>query len=893
MSPCRSALTLVSLVVAVSFTTPLPAAAQSTAATVSGSVLDEQKSALPGATVSLRNLETGQVRTTTTDATGNYRLVGLTPGRYELVAELSGFTRSVQTDLVLNIAQEVTLSPTLTLAGLQEAVTVTAETPIVETTKSSLGTTITTRQIEELPIAGRNFSTLAQLTPGITSTGGGGISSAGQLTRNNTFLIDGLSNDDDSVAGQRGGFSIDAIKEFVVVSNSFSAEYGQASGAIISVLTRSGTNSPLGRAFYYHRDDSWDAATAASKLVTPTPPKSKLEQKIVGGFHGGPIRRNRLFYFASVEYTDRLTENLVTAPTATVFLPNDPVVFPQPFKNPQFIGKVDANLTPANVLAVRYRIDRDTLEGTGIGGTATRERGQNRVRNDQDLAVHDNHVVGGRGLNEFRMQFARRYFNWDVEPYCPRCPTVNRPGLGLGKASNMPQGRTEDRLQLVNAFSWIVPDRWGDHSFKVGIDASFIELYSVFHNNLDGTFTFTTTQPFDPAVAATYPTQFTQNVGDPEVVLNNNIYAVFFQDQWKLSNRVTFNYGLRWDYEDVVGIAHDRDNFAPRLGLAWDLFGTGRSVLRAGGGIYYDQVFLNIPLNAENAKKFVTTLITNPGYPDPQGPNPNRTGGPILPTPSTVRFADNNRTPFTQQVTVGFQQQIGRNFSVAADLVSSRGRNLLRSTDLNYPDLDDPLRRRPDPAYQRVTVVETLGRSWYTGLQMGIEKRLAARHAYSVAYTLGETERDTEDFNFFPMDNRNYAAERGPATNDARHRLSASVNLVLPGGVQLGTLLALRSKLPYNITTGADDNRDTQTNDRPAGVGRNSGRGATLVQADLRVTRPFQIGGQRIEVIGEAFNVTNEKNWTTFDGNQRSASFGRPSGGESTRQVQLGVRVDF
>lgn len=143
------------------------------------------------------------------------------------------------------------------------------------------------------------------------------------------------------------------------------------------------------------------------------------------------------------------------------------------------------------------------------------------------------------------------------------------------------------------------------------------------------------------------------------------------------------------------------------------------------------------------------------------------------------------------------------------------------------------------------------------------------------------------------MDHRNYAAERGPATNDARHRLSASLNVVLPGGVQLGTLLALRSKLPYNITTGADDNRDTQTNDRPAGVGRNAGRGATLGQADGRVTRPFQIGGQRIEVIGEAFNLTNEKNWTTFDGNQRSASFGRPSGGESTRQVQLGVRVDF
>ena len=281
-----------------------PAKAQSTSATVSGSVLDEQKAALPGATVSVRNLDSGQQRTTTTDARGAFQMSGVPPGRYEITAELGGFGRLVRTDLVLNVAQEMTLVLTLRVAALEEAVTVTAELPLVESTRSALGTTITTSEIEELPIAGRNFATLAQLTPGVTSTAGSGISSAGQLTRNSTFLIDGLSNDDDSVAGQRGGFSVDAIKEFIVVSNSFSAEYGQSSGAIVSVVTRSGTNQMNGRGFYYHRDDSWDASTAASKLVTPTPPKSKLEQKIVGGFFGGPIRQNRAFYFASVEYTE-------------------------------------------------------------------------------------------------------------------------------------------------------------------------------------------------------------------------------------------------------------------------------------------------------------------------------------------------------------------------------------------------------------------------------------------------------------------------------------------------------------------------------------------------------------------------------------------------------------
>ena len=881
------------LALTVLLVTPALAAAQSTSATVSGAVLDEQKAALPGATVSVRNLDSGQQRTTATDARGAFQLAGLPPGRYEIAAELAGFGRLVRSDLVLNVAQEMTLTLTLRVAALQEAVTVTAELPLVETTRSALGTTITTNEIEELPIAGRNFATLAQLTPGVTSTAGSGISSAGQLTRNSTFLIDGLSNDDDSVAGQRGGFSVDAIKEFIVVSNSFSAEYGQSSGAIVSVVTRSGTNQMNGRGFYYHRDDSWDASTAASKLVTPTPPKSRLEQKIVGGFFGGPIRQNRAFYFASIEYTKRLTENLVTAPTVGVFLPNDPVAFEQPTTNPQFLGKVDLTLSSANTLAVKYRRDSDKQIGIGIGGTASRERGQDRDRVDQDVALQDSWVIGSRMVNEFRMQVARRYFNWDVGPYCPNCPTVNRPGLGLGKASNMPQGRTEDRIQLANTFNWLVPDRMGSHSFKAGVDASFIDLFSVFHNNLDGTFTFTTSAPFNPAVASTYPTQFTGNAGDPIVNLNNNIYAAFVQDQWRPADRLTVNLGLRWDFEDVVGIDHDKNNFAPRLGLVYDLNGSGRTVLRANAGIYYDQIFLNIPLNAENAKKFVQTLITNPGYPDPNGPNPNRTGGPITPIPSSTQFAPGNRTPYTQQLTAGVQKQLGSVFSISADLVGARGYGLLRSSDANYPNLDDPSRARPNPNFQRITIVETKGNSWYTGLQVGIEKRLSQRHTYTVAYTLGSTERNTEDFNFFPVDNRNYDLERGPASNDARHRVSAAFSVQLPWDIQVGTLIAARSKLPYNITTGADDNRDTQTNDRPAGIGRNDGRGANLFQADLRVTKGIRISRMQVELIGEAFNITNQKNWTNFEGNQRAATYGKPSGGEATRQVQLGLRVDF
>ena len=448
--------------------------------------------------------------------------------------------------------------------------------------------------------------------------------------------------------------------------------------------------------------------------MTPAPPKSKLEQKIVGGFFGGPIRQNKAFYFVSIEYTKRLTENLVTAPTAPTFLPNDPIVFEQPLTNPQVLGKIDMNLSSSNTLAVNYRRDSDRLIGTGIGGNDTRERGQDRDRADQDVAVNDSWIVGSRGVNEFRMQIARRYFNWDVSNYCPNCPTVNRPGLNLGKAANMPQGRTEDRIQLANTLQLARTEQSGQPSIKAGVDASFIDLFSEFHNNLDGTFTFTTSTPFDPAVASTYPTQYTGNTGDPIVNLNNNIYAAFVQDQWRPGDRLTINLGVRWDYEDVVGIDHDKNNFAPRFGVVYDLNGSGRTVLRANAGIYYDQIFLNIPLNAENAKKFVQTLISNPGYPDPNGPNPTapadrsrRSRARRSLRPGTGRPIPSRSRPACS-VSLAARSRFQPTWSARVASVCSD------SSDANYPNLDDPARARPNPSFQRITIVETMGNSWYT-----------------------------------------------------------------------------------------------------------------------------------------------------------------------------------
>jgi hypothetical protein len=230
---------------------------------------------------------------------------------------------------------------------------------------------------------------------------------------------------------------------------------------------------------------------------------------------------------------------------------------------------------------------------------------------------------------------------------------------------------------------------------------------------------------------------------------------------------------------------------------------------------------------------------------------------------------------------------------MTADAVWARGRNLLRLSDGNYPNLDDPLRARPDPNFQQITVRETEGRSSYRALLIGVQKPHSRRYSYAVAYTLSRAERDTEDWDFVPQDQRDWAAEWGPSASDTRHRLAGSANVDLGLGVRLTSILTARSALPYNVTTGDDNNRDTYQTDRPAGVSRNSARGGDFWQVDARLSKVFGSNSRRIELIAEVFNLFNHSNWIAFDGVGRSATFGRPTDAAAPREVQLGIRVDF
>jgi hypothetical protein len=543
----------------------------------------------------------------------------------------------------------------------------------------------------------------------------------------------------------------------------------------------------------------------------------------------------------------------------------------------------------------------------------TKERGTNTDRLDQDIVANETWVVSSRALNELRFQFGRRSTFTDTQGYSvDGMPQIDRPSARLGKAQNQPQGRDENRYQVVDTFTYTA----GSHDLKAGADVSLIRASSFFPRNRDGNFQFRTDAPFNPNDPSTYPFQYTVAIIDPDQDLPNDLFSFFMQDSWRARQGLTFNVGLRYDRErgfhKITGVPDDGDNFQPRLGFVWDPYGTGRTAIRGGYGHYVDQSFLNIQLNVAAAKKSVELVIDNPGYPDPFS-----RGSVANTPPSTATTTPNPKTPETRSISLGVKREIVSGLALSVDAVHSRGYNQYAWDDLNYPD---PVTgRRPDSSRGRVIVYDNYGSSWYDALLVGAERRGASGPVWGVSYTWSKTMRDVEGFQFTPQDLRAKTNDKGFADNDRRHQIVANLTWSLPAGFQIGSVFQARSALPFNVTTGTDNNRDTFIVDRPdladpngdprvastysgsftgrvGNVPRNFARGDRFYTLDMRVSKILRLADTRVEAFVEAFNLTNHVNFGRPNGNIRSSSFGRATqllDNSPMRQVELGLRFDF
>lgn len=874
----------------------LPAAfAQTTTATLQGVVRDASHAVRPGATVTLRNVNTGFVRPTTTNAEGAYVITYVPTGTYDLTVELTGFKTIKREGLRFEVGQQTTLDLSLEVANVAESVTVVAASPVVETTKSAVDTVINREQIDNLPLTGRQASSLALLSPGVVPRNSTEepVTTGGQPRGSSEVLVDGVSNELMAVNSIRSNAPPDAIEEFQVITGQYQAEFGNATGVILNTITRSGTNDLHGRGYYFHRDQALDSLNYFQTT------KAKFEQKQPGGWLGGPIAKDRTHFFGAYEGTRRMQIAAVTSPVQ----PGD---VEQPTDINQFLAKATHQLNTGNRLTGRFNVDRSLRHNVGVGGFTLQEAGIQQLGQDLVYVGTLTSVLSNRSLNEARVQVSRQ--RSELDPNTPDVYTINRPSSTSGKLSNVPQTFDEHRFQVVDNYSI----EHASHRIKMGVDINRVTLVGFVFQNIPGVFTFSTDRPFNAADPTTYPTTFAGNAGDTNFSMTTTGVSAFAQDAWRLPRNVTLNLGIRYDGWSVTGIDLEKGNIAPRLAFAWDPFGTTKTVIRGGWGIFYNNVITNETLFTSFLANQRSVILSNPGYPDPF-----TRGTTVAQIFSTYVAQVDQPLPRAYQATVGVQHEVAAGLSVGADYVNSKGRHLIRIVDTN--PVTPPTFTRPDPTRGFVRRLEGTGYSNYQGVLISGKSRFS-RGVVQASYTVASYKTTTEAENALPQqDDFNIDDSYGYGNFDQRHRATIGGYATLPLQIQVGGVLAARSGTPFNITTGRDNNRNANTNDRPdlvagAAVGtadmlsrasfvdpgtragnlpRNAGRASSFWQLDLRLAKRVRLGRASVEGIIEAFNVTNHVNFNNPVGNLASALFGNPNTANDPRQVQLGVRVEF
>lgn len=942
-----------------------------------GSVRDASGAALPGTAITVTNVDTNVSRPSTSDDRGRYIVAALPPGTYTVTAAFPGFRSQRSDGIALTLGQSLDVDFVLAVAA-GEIVTVAASAPVVSASHIEAGSVISQREIQSLPTNGRNFIGFAVLAPGVSfdrtplqgAAATSGLSFGGQRGRSNNITVDGLDNNDPVMGAVRATFSQEAVREFQVLVDSYSAEFGKASGGLVNIVTKSGTNVVHGSAFLYGRDKSLNARNYFDRFDTFGSPidldKPPFRQAQWGGTFGGPVRRDRTFAFLSYEGTNVTDARLVTIdPTAAALLNRlgFPVALgnvPLEIRNTEVLGKVDHHWTPTRTMTVRANYADVYHEGIDdFGGIVAKSRATVQIRDDWAISAAETDVVSRRWINEVRGQYA--YENQKINALDPVCggpcttvnlggPTVEVTGVAsVGRQRITPLLRLTRRLQLVDTASYFR----NAHHVKIGADyttAVFPTRDNLLGAGFGGRFIFSAIPPLGvtsslDGLAKGIPAAYVQGYGTPNYPDERyGDLSLFVQDEWR-HGRLTIRPGLRYQVQfwqhatftvsDVGGatlsypMPQDRNNLAPRLGLAYDVTGAGRTIAHASYGRFYDNMIMIVENSgrvltgaAGGARTFVapaplaSAAWNAPGHKLTEQQASALVGGSYV---SAVLAPNASlEASFSHQISAGLDHEFARAFAMAVNVLYVRGFHLPGTIDYN-PVLPARLGagRRPDdqpcskdPAAVCVnggipgsssSVIQptSFGETWYKGVTLQLRKRLGGAGQFTASYALSKAEDTATDFQTsFIVQNsglgRNPAdrfglplgfdpsAERGPAIQDQRHRLVLSGLCGLPGSFQLSGIMTLGSGRPFTPLAGADLNGDGNGGqfppdrarrnpaDESTSVGRNSGTTVGHSTVDVRLSRRFTLPhGAGIDAMLEAFNVFNRVNFVE-DTNQSS-----------------------
>lgn len=838
-----------------------PAAAQGEASgTIIGVITDAQGGVLPGVSVTLRNVDTGAVRTAVTEGDGAYRLPGLLPGRYDLTAELAGFNNAQAMGVTLTIGLEQRRDLTMGLGGLLETLTVTGEAPIVETTTTEVSSVVTQEQIALLPIADRSPGMLALLLPGTslptrTRRARPEIGAGGAHWNLSGSYIDGGNN----ILYTTGGEFLEApqsgLREFKVNMNGASAQYG-AVGGIVLTATKSGTNRFTGELFEHFRDTSLNAFDKLEKARHDKfgDPKPEYRRNQYGGAVGGPILQDRLHFFTAFEATKE-PKSVTVDTRQPQFYSAVEGNFPAGYERRQFMGRVDFQINEKHSAFGRYLYDKEFTFCESCGGNSSGFSGTDTSSPRDSLLLAHTWVVSPRILNEIRSQVPPThlenlgappglekwprsgYGQFPLERYEGYTNVYNFPSLSWG--SNGGSSNNTARWDIYNDLTMSV----GDHTLKFG--AAYLQFRSEEEDGGPphlGTWTFDTDQFFDGSAAAIAnlrnPIQFTASFPPLKRPLRADWIQGYVHDEWRPLSNLTVDIGLRYEnqyksFNNDIDLSDrprlkelidpttrkDTNNFGPRLGLAWNVRSDGGTVVRFLTGKYYTGSFVGGLRSEVNTLRRTSISIRNPPYPDPYGSRSPESFASTAP-PNVAVVDDKIEQPEAWSYNVGLSRELMPNVAIHFDGIYSNVRKMNATTNINTPDPITGL--RPLPTWGIISQFRAVGGHDYRALYVRLDKRLANRYQYLVSYTLAKEE------NLAPTgavtDFYNPELDRGPGTDERRHTLVASGGVRLPYDVTLGAVLSLRSSRPFSARAGQDLNRDGASgSDYVPGTTRNMG----------------------------------------------------------------------
>jgi hypothetical protein len=921
------------------------ASAQGTA--ITGTIFDESKAVLPGVTVTAAQQGTGRQFTDVTNERGEYRLVGLPASRFDVRVELPGFATIVTKDVELLVGQSAALSLTMKPASVNETVTVSGAAPLIDTQQAQSAGNVDTRQMEEMPIAGRNWQQLATLVPGITmnTTGnqpGVNQDAAFQLNLDGQNITNNASN---SNFGEPI-INRDAIAQYQIITNNFDITLGNSLGIQVQAITKSGANTVSGSLYSYFRDSSFNAANAYTHTVLP------YQDQQVGGTIGGPIIQNKLHYFLSYE-GERSPNTLVLVPSA---LAGEQFQLPTENDQRKPLGRIDYTMSQNDHLSVRSGYSRSF---TTDSDTSVPSAGISQLYDSNYTTANWAHVSSPTLLHELKVSDFHYHWDYFAAAGVPVTPTYSFPGLSLGTASNYPQNWFEDFVTTNYNMTW----NKGAHNFKIGAQLRLGHDSGDWQKGERGTMAFSklpsNAAALFPASSALDPAAWQQSLAGLNSLAttftinyyhNNNFniprpsIGAWIGDTWNVGSKLTLNLGVRYDgaWDDFVspGVTptdllittgdpalgtqnfgysnniRDLNNVAPRGGFVWKPRGDSSTfIIHGGSGLYYSSMSEQ-PVDQQlyNAQNVIGNTYTNTGQPNfVLNPTGGVTAAQVLAgqvpyqPQSIVVIARDMQMPYTWQNMLGFEKQLSDLMGITADLVESTGYHLDSQRDPNLfydPTTGLPenpnTNGRPNPLFGSIHLDDSQGRSNYMALQTSFTRRYHKNFQLGLTYTLQFYKHDTgigsAGFGAMQTNTFNIMADWANSTNFQRNTLRANAIWMLPHALQLSAYFGYGSpNSSYTTSTNVDPLGISSTRVRSnlTVISRDNFYGNNFQTLDLHLSKDIRIGGMKLSGIAEVFNAYNHAQYT-YNLLETSTAFGSPNGqANQPRTGQLAVRASF